>query len=247
VLRIHPETVCLFFFAALSIACNSSRVTRTRKVPALACPFGRGGLPAFLAFFCFGIPKLLNDCCPHRQDRRSDRRDMQHGHMTTCLFTVVHIVRPCVNLWRFRMAVKLEHFNDSFPHSLALKCLFYGHALNVNGVHAMQAPYHFPKFLYVSRRHYAPCGSIPKSQLENPLMEYLHILVFICPTCKNPILAPMICANSPCSDEFLEKQDFQLACSKPGCIWKARMYGREAVQKLAPLAWSHRIGSGHRI
>jgi hypothetical protein len=50
-------------FAAASIVFNSSGVTRTRNVSFLAFPLGSGGLPAFLAFDCFGlaIPELLND------------------------------------------------------------------------------------------------------------------------------------------------------------------------------------------
>jgi hypothetical protein len=49
VLRIHSETVRLLALAVDSIARNSSGMTRTRRVPFLARPFGSGGRPAFLA------------------------------------------------------------------------------------------------------------------------------------------------------------------------------------------------------
>lgn len=39
-------------FAVASIERNLSGVTRIRRVAALACPFGNGGRPAFLGFFC---------------------------------------------------------------------------------------------------------------------------------------------------------------------------------------------------
>jgi hypothetical protein len=62
--RIHSETDCLFPFAANSIARNSSGLTRTRNVPAFACPLGRGGRPAFLALGV-GIFRLLRESwCP---------------------------------------------------------------------------------------------------------------------------------------------------------------------------------------
>jgi hypothetical protein len=51
--------------AADSIAFRSSGLTRIRKNSAFASPFGNGGRPAFLAFGCFGIPELLNDCHIH--------------------------------------------------------------------------------------------------------------------------------------------------------------------------------------
>lgn len=74
-LRIHSDMVCLFAFALASIDSNSLGVTRTRSIPALALPFGRGGLPAFLRFgsrCLFMFPKLPYDpvavCTYHALD-----------------------------------------------------------------------------------------------------------------------------------------------------------------------------------
>src|SRR6185437_2299331 len=78
---------------------------------------------------------------------------MQHGHMLARLLRVVCIVRPCVNLWRFRMADQLEYFYDSIPNSLALKHFFYGHTLNMLGFDTMQATNYVPQFLDVITRH----------------------------------------------------------------------------------------------
>jgi hypothetical protein len=62
VLRIQSETVCLLAFALDSIARSSSGVTRIRKVPTFAAPFGSGGRPAFLGFGLWLIlSKLLYD------------------------------------------------------------------------------------------------------------------------------------------------------------------------------------------
>jgi hypothetical protein len=61
--RSHWETVSPLAFAAVSIAESSSGVTRTRSIPALAFPFGSGGRPGLLGFFCcFKASELLNDC-----------------------------------------------------------------------------------------------------------------------------------------------------------------------------------------
>jgi hypothetical protein len=90
------------------MAFNSSGVTRTRKVPAFACPFGNGGRPAFLAF---GIPKLQNDCGSYRQQWRRYRVNVKHGHMALRFRWIVRIVRPCVNFLRFWMTAKLKNFH----------------------------------------------------------------------------------------------------------------------------------------
>lgn len=83
--RIHSETVFLLTLALDSIACNSSGVTRMRKVPIFAVPFGSGGRPAFLAFFCrLKASKLLYDC----RLSGEDRRDMWKVHMAFQAITV---------------------------------------------------------------------------------------------------------------------------------------------------------------
>ena len=57
--------------------------------------------------------------------------NMQYSDMVSRFLLVICIMRPSVNLRGFRMAVKLEHLNDSLPHGLALECLFDWHALDV--------------------------------------------------------------------------------------------------------------------
>lgn len=49
----------------------------------------------------------------------------------------VHIVRPRINSWRFRMAVKVKNFYDALPNRLALKRLTHGDTLNVSGICAV--------------------------------------------------------------------------------------------------------------
>lgn len=71
VLRIHSETVWFLDFTAASIVRISSGVTLTRKVLALAAPFGSGelpALPAFFGFLCLSIPEFLYDCGPYREN-----------------------------------------------------------------------------------------------------------------------------------------------------------------------------------
>ena len=115
--RIHSETDSFLALAFDSIARNSSGITRMRKVPTFAAPFGNGGRPTFLVFFCWlKASKLLYDCRSNRSLSRKDRRDMQDRHMAFRLLRIVCFMRPCVNLWCFRMAYKLEYLYDSFPY-----------------------------------------------------------------------------------------------------------------------------------
>ncbi len=75
--------------------------------------------------------------------------NMEHGHMAARLLRIVGIVRPCVNLRRFRMTVKLENFYDAFPYRFPLKCLFHWHALDVLRFDAMPPSNHIPQFFNV--------------------------------------------------------------------------------------------------
>ena len=132
VLRIHSETVCLLVLALASIARSSSGVTRTRKVPAFALPFGSGGRPAFLVFLCrLKASELLNDCCPYRENRGRDRVNMQNGYMASRLLRIAHVMRPSIGPWCFWMAYKIEHLNDTLPHCLSLESLFDRHTFDV--------------------------------------------------------------------------------------------------------------------
>ena len=62
---------------------------------------------------------------------------MQDRHMAFRLLRIVCFMRPCVNLWCFRMAYKLEYLNNPFPHGLSLKHLFHGDTFYVASVHPM--------------------------------------------------------------------------------------------------------------
>lgn len=98
VLRTQSETLCLFVLALASIAFSSAGVRRTRSIPSLARPFGRGGLPAFLRFgLSFTFPKLLNCCGTRRRDRRGYLVRMQDRCVLlaneSARFTELQIVR----------------------------------------------------------------------------------------------------------------------------------------------------------
>jgi hypothetical protein len=72
--RIHADTVLPFALAWDSIVRSSSGVSRTRSMTALAFPWGSGGRPGRLGFFCgFKASKLLCDCRSYRVRRRFDR------------------------------------------------------------------------------------------------------------------------------------------------------------------------------
>lgn len=118
VLRIHSETVCFLRFAAIAIAFKSSPLKRTGTIRPLACPLGRFGLPTRLGF-CFKASKLLYDCGSYGFSGRRDRVNMQDGHMPPRCVRVIHIMRPGVDLRRFRVSVKFKYFDYPFPNCSA--------------------------------------------------------------------------------------------------------------------------------
>ena len=60
---------------------------------------------------------------------------MQDGHMA--FLWSVRIMQPCIDSWRFRMAVQVKDFYNAFPNCLALKHLFHGDTLHMGRVRPM--------------------------------------------------------------------------------------------------------------
>src|SRR5271166_3749797 len=108
----NSDMVWLLAFAAVSIASNSTGVTRTRRVPALALPLGSGGRPAFLGFFCgFKASELLYDCRSDGICRRFDRSQVQNSDMMLGIGRIVCLVSPCVDCVRLGVLYKVEDLN----------------------------------------------------------------------------------------------------------------------------------------
>ena len=73
-------------------------------------------------------------------------------------------------------------------------------------------------------------------------MEYVHLLLFRCGSCEFPLSTVLICANRPCTDEYIDGEYFEVSC--PSCGWKKKANGRLAVYRTS-VEWTYRSGSGH--